>query len=162
IKVWDLTRPVEYTEAVNFGPDRRDIDALAFTADDRALLVLGKHGALRRWDVGRGLIVQERALDCSGEWLVPATTAAFSGDGRLLAAVRGGDPRPVGLVEAASGRERLVLRGHTARVWHVASDCTGTRVLTAAFGSKGRRPYRELKVWDAATGVVLREESAFD
>jgi WD40 repeat protein len=162
VKVWDLTRPVEYTEAVNFGPDRRDIDALAFTADDRELLVLGKHGALRRWDVGRGLIVQERALDCSGEWLVPATTAAFSGDGRLLAAVRKGDPRHVGLIETASGRERLVLRGHTARVWHVAGDRTGTRVLTAAFGSKDRRPYRELKVWDAATGVLLREEIAFD
>src|SRR5262249_45265340 len=112
VKVWDLTRPVEFTQAVSLGRERHDIDALGFTADNRELLVLGKHGFLRRWEVASGLIVQEHHLGCSSEWLVPAALAAFSSDGRLLAAVSGRDPTEVKILETASGRERRCLRGH--------------------------------------------------
>src|SRR5262249_5562212 len=42
------------------------------------------------------------------------------------------------------------------------SDRVGARVVTAAFGGKDKRPFRELKVWDTTSGRLLREEAAFD
>jgi WD40 repeat protein len=162
VQVWDLTRPVEYTPAVVFGQERKDIDALGFTADDSGLLVLAKGGCLRRRDVASGLFAPDHELNCSNEWMVPAALAAFSGDGRLLAGLSATDPSQVKTVETANGRELRRLSGHAVKVWHVACDRAGARVVTAAFGGKDRRPFRELKVWDTTTGRPLREESAFD
>jgi WD40 repeat protein len=164
IKVWDLTRPVEYVEAVSFGDNRRDVAAVCFTPDNHELLALGMGGVLRRWDCASGFVLEERLLPCSNEWLVPAATAVFSGDGRILAAVSPDDPsnREVKVTETASGRVRTGLQGHTAKVWYIASNRDGTRVATAAFGStKDGRFVREVKVWDTTTGRVLREETSF-
>jgi WD40 repeat protein/tRNA A-37 threonylcarbamoyl transferase component Bud32 len=164
VKVWDLTRPVEYVEAVSFGPDNRDVAALCFTPDNRELLALGMGGVLRRWDCASGLVTEERELPCSNEWLVPAVTAVFSGDGRILAAVSPDDPltREVKVTETASGQLRKVLQGHTVKVWYIACNQDGTHVATAAFGStKDGRFVREVKVWDTTTGRVLHEETSF-
>jgi WD40 repeat protein len=157
--VWDLTRPVDYTEAVSFGPDRRDVDAVGFGPDGRGLLVLGKGGVLRRWDGGTGLTDADRVFHLSNEWRVPATPAAFSGDGRRLAAVSGDDPTAVKVIDTASGRELATLRGHTGTVWYVACDATGTRVATAAVGMRDGEPLREVKVWDATTGQLVWGEA---
>jgi WD40 repeat protein len=164
VKVWDLTGPVEYVEAVSFGGENRDIAALCFTPDNRELLALGMGGVLRRWHCASGLVTDEKELPCSNEWLVPAATAAFSGDGRILAAVSPGDPftPKVNVMETTSGQLWKVLEGHTAKVWHIACNRDGTRVASAAFGAtKDGRFVREVKVWDTTTGRVLREEASF-
>jgi WD40 repeat protein/tRNA A-37 threonylcarbamoyl transferase component Bud32 len=163
VKVWDLTRPLEYVEAVSFALDLRDVAAVCFTPDNRELLALALGGLLRRWDCASGLVTEQTELPCSNEWLVPATTAVFSGDGRILAAVSPADPRAreVNVMDTASGQVRTVLQGHTAKVWHIACNRDGTRVATAAFGSKDGRIVREVKVWDTATGRVLREDMSF-
>jgi WD40 repeat protein len=162
VKLWDLTRPVEYVEAISFGRDRRDVAALRFTADGNQLLALGVGGLLRRWDCASGLVVQQADLTCTKEWLVPAVTAAFSGDGRVLAAVSRSDPNDVNVMETTSGRHLTPLRGHTMKVWHVALDHAGERIATAASGTRDGRLVRELKVWDATTGRVLRQETSTD
>jgi WD40 repeat protein len=161
IKVWDATRTEEFFGAVSFAIDCRDITALAFTGEDQELLVLGLGGVLRRWNCFTGL-TRDSLLPCTNEWLVPATPAAFSSDGQLLAAVAPNDDRVVKVVQTTTGREVSVLRGHTVRVWHVACDARCDRVVTAAFGIRDKRPLREVKVWDARTGNVLREDSAFE
>lgn len=162
IKFWDLTRPVEHAAPVSFADQRRDIDALAFSADDRELLAIGKGGLLRRWDSATGLVARESGHGCSSEWLVPARPAVFSGNGELLAAVVGGEPAQVKIVKTDDGQELRRLRGHTVKIWHVACDHAGSRVATAAFGQKDGRYLRELKVWDIVSGRLLRDDASHD
>ncbi len=159
IKVWDTTRKPECVVAVSFGAERRDIAALGFTGDDSELLVVSVGGVLRRWRRSTGAIT-ERELPSTNTFLVPATRSAFSDDGKLMAAVA--DPNIVQILETATGREVAIYRGHTGRVRFVACDRECVRVAMAADGTRDGRPVRVLKVWDAHTGRIIREESAFD
>jgi len=160
VKIWDLTRPLEYVEAVSFNNERRDITAVGFTADE--LLVLGAGGYLRHWDRASGLVVKEQALSLTSEWLVPATTAAFSGDGSVLAAVGIVNASEVKVIDTKTGTLKKELRGHTLKVRHIACDQTGTRVATGAFGSRDGRFIREVKVWETTTGRLLHEDTSFE
>ncbi|MBA4192380.1 MAG: hypothetical protein C0467_30795 [Planctomycetaceae bacterium] len=159
IKFWDTTRSPESVEAASFATGRRDVAALGFTDDDQQLLVLSVGGILRQWECQTGLI-RERELPCANKWLVPATQAVFSGDGRLLAAI--GDGNLVRVIEPTTGREVATLRGHTVPVRFVACDHKGGRVATAADGTRGDRPFREVKIWNVQTGNVIYEESGID
>lgn len=160
VKIWDLTRPIEYAEAVSFADERRDIAAVCFT-DDR-LLVLGAGGYLRHWDRAKGFLVKEQALSLTSEWLGPATTAAFSGDGCVLAAVSLVNASAVKVIDTTTGALKKELRGHTLKVRHVACDRTGARVATGAYGLRDGRFLREVKVWDTATGNLLRDDTSFE
>ncbi|WP_439627082.1 protein kinase domain-containing protein [Gemmata sp.] len=160
VKVWDGTRGAEFVEAASFAAGRRDVAAVGFAGGGREALVLSLGGILRRWDDRTGGTTG-CDLPCSNTWLVPAAPSAFSADGTRLAAV--GDGNLVVLVlETATGREVASLRGHTVRVRYVACDREGRHVATAADGVRDGRIVRELKVWDAATGRTVREESSAD
>jgi len=159
IKIWDITRKPECVDAITFSPERRDVALIGFNKDDRELLVLSVGGILRSWECLTGAI-SEREFPCSNAWLVPATPAAFSDDGKLLATIS--DSNLVRVLETASGREISVFRGHTVRIRFVACDRECSRVVTLADGTKDKRPVRELKVWDVRTGRIIHEETAFD
>jgi WD40 repeat protein len=71
---------------------------------------------------------------------------AYSPDGTRIAA--GFEDDTAKVWDAASGKELLVLRGHTGRINWLAFSPDGTRVATT--GSDGTA-----KIWDIATGNIL-------
>jgi hypothetical protein len=73
-------------------------------------------------------------------------SVAFSADGTLV--VTGSQDRLAKVWEAATGRERFTLRGHSLPVRSVAVSSDGTRIVT---GSDDQTA----KVWDALTGREL-------
>jgi WD40 repeat protein len=80
---------------------------------------------------------------------------AYSLDGLRIATA--GWDMTVRVWEAATGREILVLRGHTSRVWSVTFSPDGSRIASSAYETK--KP-GEVKVWDAVTGqetLTLKE-----
>ncbi len=73
---------------------------------------------------------------------------AFSPDGRILAT--GGAGNLVKLWDAATGKLRRVLKGHSMRVASVAFSPDGRTVASGA----GYQLAGELKLWEAATGKL--------
>jgi WD40 repeat protein len=118
------------------------------------LATIGWDGAVRLWDVtGRPI----RDLAPPADRLSPFVEdpLAFSPDGRRLAAVRGDGT--VRVWQVGTGKELLVLRGHTRAVDGVAWSPDGRRIAT---GSEDRT----LKLWDAVTGdevLTLRGHTGF-
>src|SRR5262249_6789126 len=113
VKVWDVTQHPEY-EALP-APAGADCAALAFAAGGRSVLA-GGGGTLRAQEVRTGLPQGDRPVDLLGEWLVPATKAAFSADGARLVTVSGRNPSLVKVWDVASGREVAALPGPDAKV----------------------------------------------
>jgi len=159
VKVWDLTRGAESTVAINFGPEQRDIDALAFTANDRELLALGSGGMLGRSDRATGQQTTSIRMETAPDWLVPSVRNVFADQGRKLVAVSYEDAARINVWDVATARSRVSLRGHTARVWHIAVDRSGSRVVSASHAAKDGKVVNELKAWDAATGQTIWSEN---
>ena len=81
VKIWDLTRPVEYGVLSGGGAW-----ALAFDEHHR-LKRLTHSGLIETHEPETGRIDLGRRVDLIQKWMSPASMAAFSGDSRLLAAV---------------------------------------------------------------------------
>jgi WD40 repeat protein/Flp pilus assembly protein TadD len=147
VKLWDLTRHPEYrTLPAGAAP------ALAFDAAGRLKLVTNL-GRVQSQDPESGQTEEGPRIDLLRRWVSPAALAAFSGDGRRLAAVSA-DQRTVKVLDAATGRELAALHGLEALPVQVAFSPDGRRVgATSRAGGKG--PGRAVQVWDAATGEPL-------
>jgi WD40 repeat protein len=158
IRVWDVTRKPEYVTAVSFHRERRDVAAIGFTVDGRELLALAESGVLRRWNCATGQTA-ESEVPYSTPWAVPGATAAFSGDGRVVAAVTRelGDANNVRVTEVASGRELAVLRD-AGKVRFMACDATGSRITTGGTGVRDGKTLSVVRVWGAVRGTVIHEE----
>jgi WD40 repeat protein len=118
---------------------------LAFSPDGSRLASCGAAGSIRVWD--RQSRQQLFALQShAGE----VRGVAFSPDGRRLAS--GGDDRKVRLWDATDGRLLGTLEEHSVEVACVAFSPDGA-LLASAGGQVGRG---ELKLWDVASGKLLR------
>ena len=154
VKIWDMTRPAECTIAANLGAPMRDVEALAYTADDRELLALGLGGLLARADSATGAVELRQRIGTTIAWQVPAVRATFAAQGRRLLAVSAENPQHVNVWDVAAERITQSFAEHTARIWHIATDRDGRIVASAGFAVVDGSSTRELKLWDSATGKV--------
>ncbi len=113
--------------------------------------------------LGGNWYLDKEARDSEAEWLLLATakaspavhtvrTVAFAPDGTSLAS--GSTDGAVRVWNPRTGRERLVLRGHTANVRSVAFARDGKTLATA--GGSWPHETGELIVWDATDGQLLQ------
>lgn len=154
-KVWDLTRPAEYSVADSFGAELADIEALTFSADDTELVVSGLCGFLGKWNTVSGQVTKGTWIPTARDWLVPATRSVFLDGGRQLATVSEGNNTLIQIWDLANRRLLREFPHHTAPVWHIAPDQSGRRAVSAAVGSSSSLPLRKVKLWEIATGHIL-------
>ena len=88
------------------------------------------------WDVNTGDLLYERT----------GLRAGFSTDGAKIVIVTG--DKTARILDARSGRELVVLRGHEAEVSSAEFSPDGRRIITASLD-------RTARVWDASTGEQL-------
>jgi WD40 repeat protein len=123
-----------------FAPEER---CLKFSADGHHLAMVGENpdqlhpGELRLWDAATGAQLPTP----EGYFETPQSMAFDPREGRIAAAV-GSEIR---ILEMASGRELLRLRGHNNQIGGMAFSPDGLRLVSA--GKDGT-----VKVWAAATG----------
>ena len=145
IELWELeTRakvaqwdgPVGNGAVVAFRPDGRQIAATL-----RSGLAMSPHWELIVCDIASGKV---STLGRGYQ------TVTYSPDGSRLAGYisTGFGEAEIGLCYADSGRQLMVLKGHTGTVFYdnVVFDPTGNRIISAAFSESNNL---EVKTWDA-------------
>lgn len=152
ITVWDLVGERVLLDLAEV--ETEELHDLAFSPCGRLLAAVGASGAVTVFDAGTG---QER-------WRVqledPATTVAFSADGRRLLV---GGWSGVLTVHAAEGGARLAAFDDIGGcINDVAIDPAGRWVATAggcgcASGAPLNPDEVGLRLWDAASGQVVRD-----
>ena len=149
VKVWDLTRPVEYQLLSDGG-------AWALAFDDHNQLKCVTHvGRIQTHEPETGRLDLGPRVDLAKKWLSPANLAAFSGDARLLASLSS-DLRSVKVFDASTGKEVSILGGLETMPRRLAFSHDGRRVAAATVLSRNG-PARVVRVWDALSGQVLAE-----
>jgi WD40 repeat protein len=132
----------QLVQNVAVSPDGRQIAARAFLNQKPHLCI---------WDAATGREVASYPADVEGGFGKP--TLVYSPDGLFLAAPKAwrGGPQPlhpIALRLAATGKEVLVMKGHSGLVNALAFSPDGKRLVS---GSEDQT----LKVWDLATGQAL-------
>jgi WD40 repeat protein len=150
-------------EGAEFSPDGRRILTRS-DVDSTGLLTLGRgeptpkgllHWLARGKPTAKGLLLWDATTGRRLRALLPSqpqTEGEFSWvecspNGRRVLAAH--SDRTVRIWDADSGKEILILRGHTDRVNCAVFSPDGSRVLTASDD-------RTARIWDAATGKELR------
>lgn len=114
---------------------------LALSPDHKTLAVVGGDRKLTFWDVDAGTVAALAGAQ-------PAASAAFSHDGRLLAA--GNTDSTISVWDTRSRKRKAVLRGHDNEVLAVAFSGDGK--LLASGGADD-----SVRIWDLAHAVELAE-----
>jgi WD40 repeat protein len=156
VKIWDLTRdPSRYRLAtVNLYCEA--LGPIAFSQKgDRPELFVDNASTLESWDVLAERRREGHRVPMLGGAIFPRYDRALSADGRWIAAA-GEDSTRVHLWDAATGKERFTLAGHTIPVRTVALSSDGKWLASAGFklesqGGKARLTAAEAKCWSTST-----------
>src|SRR5262249_53297025 len=125
-----------------------DTEALAFTADGRAVRAVMRGGVLLTREVGSDRVRSLRRVDIDGRWMVPTRRAAFSARGERLATCGDRDPRVVKVYDAESGKETHALTGHPFEVTKLAISGDGGHVAASGLSPGKWEQVRAVCVWD--------------
>jgi WD40 repeat protein len=166
IKVWDLTiHPVYRSVPPRLLGAMRNIEALRFQAD--GALVLARQTAVLDDTTSEGHIQSIdpmdhtvrgfSSVDLTAKWMTPAEPACLDSEGLWLAGVSRDAADVVKCWNAQTGKERVVLRGHSVPVWHVTISCGGGRLATGSSTRPHPDRLGEVKVWDGDSGRMLFE-----
>jgi WD40 repeat protein/serine/threonine protein kinase len=158
VKVWDMTYHPEFGQLSSEAFEGQS-EGLAFSADDRRLVTIQttRPATVASFDPATGTILDRRPIPLTSRWLTPAQPACLDQDGRWLAGVTVADRKVAGCYEVATGRRRVLLRGHTEPIWHVTLSDDGKRIATGSVRAPRPNALGEVKVWDAETGKPLLE-----
>jgi WD40 repeat protein len=135
------------------------IRSAQFSRDGRLVLTTATDG-VRIWDAATG-----KQIASWNSYTLPISTAVFSPDSKRVAVTAEGfriahyedgklpadlafTDRVIYVLDAATGKELLHLRGHESRVVSVRFSPDGTKLVTASFDKTAR-------IWDMTTGKVL-------
>jgi WD40 repeat protein len=149
VKIWDLTRPVEFGVLPAGGAW-----ALAFDEHDR-LKRIDHVGRIQTHDPETGQTDVGPRVDLIQKWISPGHLAAFSGDGRQVAAVSA-DLHSVKVFDARTGKEIAILGGLETLPRRLAFSADGHRVAAATLPGHSTTA-RVVRVWDARSGQVLSD-----
>ncbi len=145
IKIWNADTGKEIRHLKGHGAS---VTGLAFTPDGARLASSGADKKVVVWDLSTGQEVF--TLTATNRPNERPNGVAFSPDGTRLAIVHeyseasGNSAGEVQVLDVATRKELLNLKGHLGRLFSVAYNPAGTRLATT--GDSG------IKVWDAATG----------
>ena len=147
------------------GRDEKAVFGLAYHPSGTRVAASGQDGLVKIWDVSTGTLVRSLQGHTGTVYCV-----AYSPDGQRLASGDGCPPwehvdhlRTPGVVrvwEEATGRECLVLRGHTQNVMGVSFSPDGHRLATVCGGVLAvplviAKP-GEMMIWDANDGSLIQ------
>lgn len=135
VRLWD---PANGREILVLKEHTIGVSSVAFSRDNKRLATAGEEVYV--WDVPSGKILQTINARAVG-------SVAFSPDGKRLATAS--DDKTVRVYELASGKELLVLEGHTKPVVSVAFSPDGKILASGGHDLT-------VRLWDAATGQELR------
>jgi eukaryotic-like serine/threonine-protein kinase len=156
VVVWDLATGQEVR---TFGERFESPRHVVYSPDGRflaAAMIKNDVGIVRIWDVTTGATA--RVFPAEGEKPIgPCIVAAYSPDGKLLAAA-GGD-RLVHVWGTATGVEKFTLTGHSCTVSGLAFSADNRRLVSGTGGkylqSDTDDHDNDVKVWDMESGVEL-------
>ncbi len=118
------------------------IDALAVSPDGRLALSSASDRTARLWDVGTGSELKrfpgQTELDLHAIFTRDGQSAIVASAGHLIR-----------IFEVESGRERLVLRGHSGKVDSFAASPDGRLLISGSW------PERAFRIWDLERGEAL-------
>ena len=141
LTLWDVAtgnQAVQIADAGGAGT------ALVFSADGASLVMGGEHGA-RAWDVKKSATWHARQ-----RWKMVSDVAtlavAISPDGKTVAA--GGADEAIHLLDAATGAEKGVLKGHHGEVSALAFSPDGSLLASGGYD-------RSVRLWHMPDGKAL-------
>jgi WD40 repeat protein/serine/threonine protein kinase len=138
LRVWD---PANHTEIWHVQVSTNDLRCVAWSPDSKRLATAARNGTtgmLAIWDAATGKRISAFPLRGPGYH----RGLAWCPDGSCVAA---GTQKDVQILEAVSGRERGLLKGHADVVGSVAWSPDSKRLASAASDAS-------VKIWDASSG----------
>lgn len=128
------------------------LSTAVFSPDGGRVLTISQNRAIRTWDAASGRQLARLGADAEGDGLTlflpyPEGAVGFSPDGRRVVAPQLRD-FTARIWDAETGKELVVLKGHTYPVMSAQFSADGKRVVTASWDKTAR-------IHDAATGTEL-------
>jgi WD40 repeat protein len=163
VQLWDVGSGLELREASEAQVQEGPV-AVAFAPDGRHFAAAGFAGAIRVWDADNS--GRRRLLIDFGRRGGGIQALAFSPDGKLLACSVGGDIR---LLNAETGAAvGKIEHAHEQEILNLAFGLDGKTLISAGDSQYRRVPDKpnwvrcnpRLRLWDVATGKVVREFTA--
>ena len=141
VALWDLGTG---HEVATISAHTGTVNDMAITGDGNRLATAGSDYKVKLWDISSDQAIDAPLFTFDQPGSVFAV--AFSADGSKLAA--GIQDGTISVCILSTGKESIVLRGHSDAVTAVAFDPDGNRILTASLDGTAR-------VWDANSGQEL-------
>jgi WD40 repeat protein len=139
VRVWDSTTGLPFFTLV--GHDAAVMDA-ACSPDGQHLATASLDGSIKVWKVQGSHAVE--ALQLAGR----IARLTYSPDGLRLAGGGWTDPGDVAILDAVTGKQMQILKGHKKQIEALAYAPDGKRLATLSLDKTAR-------VWDVATGQSL-------